>query len=41
MGKREKNAMTRLKGAKNYSVWWLRFKALARASGFDRMIKYR
>jgi hypothetical protein len=39
MGK--KKATSRLKGAINYQIWWLRFKTLAGARGFDRLLKYR
>jgi hypothetical protein len=39
MGKTK--ALTRLKGAENYPIWWLRFVPMARARGFDRIIKYR
>ena len=36
-----KKATLRLKGAENYPVWWLRFKAVARAQGFERLLKFR
>ena len=39
MGKTK--ALTRLKGADNYPIWWLRFVPMARARGFDRILKYR
>jgi hypothetical protein len=32
---------TCLKGALDYQIWWLRFQVLARANGFDRIIKHR
>jgi hypothetical protein len=39
MGKTK--GLTRLSGAENYPVWWLRFKAHARSQGFDRLLKFR
>ena len=39
MGKTK--ALTRLKDAENYPIWWLRFVPMARARGFDRILKYR
>ena len=39
MGKTK--GLTRLSGAENYPVWWLRFKAHARSHGFDRLLKFR
>jgi hypothetical protein len=32
---------TCLKDASNHQIWWLRFQVLARAHGFDRIIKLR
>ena len=39
MGKSK--GMKRLNSAKDYQIWWLRFQAIARARGFDRLLTHR
>jgi hypothetical protein len=39
MGKSK--GMKRLTSAKDYQIWWLRFQAIARARGFDRLLTHR
>ena len=39
--RKKRSTMTRLKGANDYPVWWLRFQPYARGLGFDRLLKHR